>query len=215
VQLSFFESLGLEVKSHRGIIPQNTREEIHRTTQSLLPKERPENVVAALFLTHPSITAAFPAEGARMVGWVQTPLLCIQEQSLETNELCVVLLCGSGWVGVRGADTVGNTPYHAFLTLAEALQEQNPEMPTSARAIITTVTSDLENFSPQEALQKLRWNQCVSIHGFELNVSSIPKVLRVLVLMNTTNTARHVFLGETSQLRPDLLEKEREKRKEE
>jgi chorismate mutase len=207
LQLSFFTGLGLEVQAQEVLIAHNTREEIHRVTQALLPKTGPQGCIAALFFAHPSVTAAFPAEGARAVGWTTTPLLCAQDQRLPHLGLRVLLLRaprGAHWVGLRGANTVKTPPKNAFLTLVTAMQQQNPDLATPPQAIITTVTSDLEAFSPDEALQELRWGQCFSAHGFELNVPSIPKVLRVLMLLKTQEVARHVFLGETIQLRPDL-----------
>ena len=210
LQLSFFTNLGLGVQIQERLITQNTREEIHRATQSLLSQTKPADVVAALFFAHPTITAAFPAEGARAVGWGQTPLLCIQDQELPPSGLRIVLLrapAGTQWVGLRGANTAKTPTKEAFLALCTALLQQNPSLPTSARGMITTVTSDLEPFSPQESLRELGWSRCISSHGFELNVPSLPKVVRVFVLMETLEPARHVFLGETVQLRPDLLGK--------
>jgi chorismate mutase len=208
VQLSFFTSLGLKAQVREGLVAQNTREEIHRATRALLARERPNDAVAVLFLAHPSITAAFPAEGARAVGWTRTPLLCAQDALLPPFGLRVVLLQAPPdvhWVGLRGANPVETPPKDAFLSLIAAMRQQNPSLATPPQAIITTVTSDLEAFSPTEALQELQWGQCFLMNGFELNVSSIPKVMRVLVLLKTTESARHVFLGETIRLRPDLL----------
>lgn len=207
MQLSFFTGLGLEVHAQEGLLAHNTREEIHRTTQALLRSTQPNDAVAALFFAHPSVTAAFPAEGARAVGWTETPLLCAQDALLPYFGLRVVLLrapLGAPWVGLRGATPVKTPPKDAFLSLITAMQQQNPGLATAPQAIITTVTSDLEAFSPHEALRELSWGQGLSVDGFELNVPSIPKVMRVLILLKTTERARHVFLGETIRLRPDL-----------
>ncbi len=43
------------------------------------PGLQPEDLVSALFTVTPDLTAAFPAQAARDLGWQDVPLLCAQE----------------------------------------------------------------------------------------------------------------------------------------
>lgn len=64
----------------------NTPEAILQATKVLLknilrlnPALNPVDIASAIFTLTPDLDAAFPALGARQMGWVDVPLLCYQE----------------------------------------------------------------------------------------------------------------------------------------
>ena len=63
----------------------NSRESILTTTRELLQAMQsqnavePEDLAAVLFTLTDDLDAAFPAEAARQLGWVDVPLMCFQE----------------------------------------------------------------------------------------------------------------------------------------
>lgn len=75
------------VRGIRGAITvkENSAEEIYRATQELLQELARANqfdrqdVISALFTVTPDLNAAFPATGAREIGWVDVPMMCGQE----------------------------------------------------------------------------------------------------------------------------------------
>ncbi|MFQ6101170.1 MAG: chorismate mutase [Anaerolineae bacterium] len=44
-----------------------------------------EDVVSVIFTVTPDLDAACPAQAAREMGWVNTPLLCMQEMAVESG----------------------------------------------------------------------------------------------------------------------------------
>ena len=66
-------------------VPEDSREAILEASRRLLEALieandiEPEQVVAATFTATPDLTAAYPAEAARALGWTQAGLLCVQE----------------------------------------------------------------------------------------------------------------------------------------
>ena len=75
------------VRGIRGAITvdENTAEQIKKATQEmleLLVKENSlalEDISSALFTVTPDLNAAFPAAGARAIGWNTVPLMCCTE----------------------------------------------------------------------------------------------------------------------------------------
>ena len=54
---------------------------------------QPEEIASAIFTTTSDITAAFPAEAARQLGWTYVPLLCTREMEVPTGlESCIRVL---------------------------------------------------------------------------------------------------------------------------
>jgi len=70
-------------------VASNDRTEILEATRQLLERIvaenrlRGEEIVSVLFSTTADLDAAPPAEAARGMGWVQTPLLCVQEMAVR------------------------------------------------------------------------------------------------------------------------------------
>ncbi len=78
----------MSVRGLRGAISVtgNTSEQIIAATRELLTEllransiEGFEDIVSAIFTTTPDLTAAFPAEAARVLGMQHVPLLCASE----------------------------------------------------------------------------------------------------------------------------------------
>jgi len=69
-------------------VSENTKEAIVAASKSLLQKLVEANeveisdIACVLFTTTPDLNAAFPAAGARELGWTQVPLLCGHEMSV-------------------------------------------------------------------------------------------------------------------------------------
>ncbi len=66
-------------------VDKNSRESILTTTRDLLQEMQSCNAIqsedlsAVLFTLTDDLDAAFPAEAARQLGWVDVPLMCFQE----------------------------------------------------------------------------------------------------------------------------------------
>jgi chorismate mutase len=66
-------------------VPGNSETEILRATRALLEKMIEENevpvdaIAGAIFTATPDLNAVHPAQAARDLGWIQTPLLCAQD----------------------------------------------------------------------------------------------------------------------------------------
>lgn len=114
--------------------------------------------------------------------------------------------------GIRGAVQVeANTP-EAILDAAQRLLREmvraNGVEPDDVAAVIFTCTSDLNAAFPAEAARALGWDRVPLLCSREMEVpGSMGRVLRVLMLVNTTMTQEevvHVYLGEAERLRPDL-----------
>ena len=115
--------------------------------------------------------------------------------------------------GIRGANTVPeNTPeaiLQATRELLLALRRANPRLATEdIAAVFFTLTPDLNAAYPAYAARQLGWTQVPLLSAQEIPVpDGMPRVVRVLVLWNTEvpqHEVRHVYLGETTRLRPDL-----------
>jgi chorismate mutase len=114
--------------------------------------------------------------------------------------------------GIRGAVQVqANTP-DAILDGARRLLTEmvraNGVEPDEVAAVVFTCTSDLDATFPAEAARSLGWDRVPLLCAQEIDVpGAMPRVLRVLMLVNTTLTQDevvHVYLGEAERLRPDL-----------
>ncbi|WP_371371464.1 chorismate mutase [Sporomusa aerivorans] len=77
----------------------NNREEIYERVAELLAaiiqenKMSIEDIGAAIFSSTPDLTAAFPAAGARRLGWTEVPLFGTQEiECPDALPLCIRVL---------------------------------------------------------------------------------------------------------------------------
>ena len=80
-------------------VSENTKEAIVAASKTLLQKLVEANdvetsdITCILFTTTPDLSAAFPAAGARELGWMQVPLLCGHEMNVpESLPSCLRIL---------------------------------------------------------------------------------------------------------------------------
>jgi len=92
-------------------VSHNTRESIIAATRELLEEIVAKNglsideVASVIFTATPDLDSAHPAHAARELGWVNTPLLCVQEMSVVGGlSRCVRVLIL--WNSERRADQV-------------------------------------------------------------------------------------------------------------
>lgn len=104
-------------------VSHNTRELIVAATRQLLEEIVAKNdisiddVASVIFTATPDLDAAHPAHAARELGWIDTPLLCLQEMSVTGGlPRCVRVLIL--WNGEQRADQVR----HVYLGQARRLR---------------------------------------------------------------------------------------------
>lgn len=78
----------MPVRGVRGatVIPQDEPEVIRQAARELLqamqaanPSMHSDDLASAIFTMTADLSAAFPAEAARVLGWERVPLMCMQE----------------------------------------------------------------------------------------------------------------------------------------
>jgi chorismate mutase len=118
--------------------------------------------------------------------------------------------------GVRGAvQATGNNPEEIWLAtskLLEAILKANPNLePGDIASAFFTVTEDLTATYPAYAARTIGWDQVPMLCAREVSVpGGMERVIRVLLHWNTPlpqTEIRHVYLGKTARLRPDLAGK--------
>jgi chorismate mutase len=111
--------------------------------------------------------------------------------------------------GIRGAITVAaNTREDILAATQELLRrmiEANGVEADEVASVLFTTTPDLDAEFPAVAARRLGWSEVALLCGHEMNVSgSLPKCLRILMLVNTERRAEeivHVYLKEARNLR--------------
>ena len=114
--------------------------------------------------------------------------------------------------GIRGAVTVDeNTPEAILEGTARLLKEmlaQNPVEVDEIATIFFSVTRDLDQEFPAKAARKIGLSFTPLLCMNEIPVpTDLERCIRILILHNTDTPQqdiRHVYLGETQKLRPDL-----------
>lgn len=115
--------------------------------------------------------------------------------------------------GIRGAVNISADEPEAVLRatgeLLEAILRANPKLhPDDLASVLFTATHDLRSVYPAQAAREMGWSRVPLLCFQEIPVpGGLPRVIRVLALWNTDlpqEAIRHVYLGETASLRPDL-----------
>jgi len=115
--------------------------------------------------------------------------------------------------GLRGATTANQNEQTAILDatqeLLEAILQANPDLRAEDLACaVFTLTVDLNAAYPAEAARRLGWTSVPMLCAQEIPVpGSLPACIRVLLQWNTDlpqQAIRHVYLGKSARLRPDL-----------
>ena len=118
--------------------------------------------------------------------------------------------------GIRGANRISENTREAILSatreVLQAMLSANAVNTEDIAAIYFTLTPDLNAAFPAEAARQLGMTRVPLLCMQEIGVpGSMSRVVRVLMLVNTTlgqSKIKHVFLGDTQQLRDDLQEEE-------
>lgn len=105
------------------IASENTPAAILEATRELLAEMAAENQIeasdlaSAIFTATPDLSAAYPAEAARQLGWSETPLLCMQDMLVPGSlERCIRVLLH--WNTERPAGAI----VHIYRNGAEVLR---------------------------------------------------------------------------------------------
>ena len=118
--------------------------------------------------------------------------------------------------GIRGAITADNNTKEEILAATKALLsamiQANEIKAEDVAAAIFTTSTDLNAQFPAAAARQLGWTNLALLCGHEMNVpDSLPKCIRILVLVNTEKRAEeivHIYLKGARSLRPDLAQRE-------
>jgi chorismate mutase len=114
--------------------------------------------------------------------------------------------------GVRGANTVRDNTRESILEatreLLEVLVRENEIRTEDIVSVFFTLTPDLNAEFPAFAARDMGWTRVPLLCAAEISVpGSMPRCLRILMHVQTSRSGdeiRHVYLGETALLRPDL-----------
>jgi chorismate mutase len=114
--------------------------------------------------------------------------------------------------GIRGAITVDADDPRAIVAatkrLLTAMIEQNEVELEDIASVLFSLTPDLRAVFPALGAREMGWVHVPMLHFTEIDVpGSLPRVIRVLMHVNTTRTQQeieHVYLDGARVLRPDL-----------
>ena len=113
------------IKGIRGAttVEENNEEQIYYATQELLNELVKANqlnlddIASALFTCTPDLNAAFPATGARFIGWNEVPMVCAQEIPVPTAlPKCIRVLLHVN------CETLNQEFHHIYLHRATSLR---------------------------------------------------------------------------------------------
>lgn len=115
--------------------------------------------------------------------------------------------------GIRGAVNISADEAHELIQATQgllgAILDANPTLqPEDLASVLFSATSDLRSAYPAQAARAMGWTHVPLLCFQEMSVvDSLPRVIRVLLHWNTDlpqESVAHIYLGETSDLRPDL-----------
>ena len=111
--------------------------------------------------------------------------------------------------GIRGATQVAENSVQAIqdavVELCRELTRRNDLAPSDIVWAIFTVTHDLDADFPARAARLQGWNDVPMICSQEIPVpGSMPRVIRVLLHVDSAGPRHHVYLRGAQGLRPDL-----------
>ena len=107
-------AIGVEANTHDAIVSA-TRELLKCIV--VANRLSVEDVASAIFTATTDLDAAYPAQAARAMGWVNTPLLCMQEMAVQGSlRRCIRVLMH--WNTDKSVDEI----QHVFLGKAQKLR---------------------------------------------------------------------------------------------
>ncbi len=115
--------------------------------------------------------------------------------------------------GIRGANSVRENTreaiHEATRELIKAVMKENDIDVENIASIFLTATPDLNADFPAYAVRKLGFTSVPLLCATEIDVPGAMKsLIRLLIHVNTDlsqDEIRHVYLGGTAKLRPDLI----------
>lgn len=116
--------------------------------------------------------------------------------------------------GIRGAATVEQNDAaqikEVTIEMISDIVKQNDIHPSDISCVFITVTQDLDQAFPAQAIRQLPgWELVPQMCALEVPVKgALEKCVRLMVLVNTEKSQaeiRHVYLGRAISLRPDLV----------
>ncbi len=115
--------------------------------------------------------------------------------------------------GIRGAITVHADDPEAIFAVTQrlliAMIDENEVDIDDIASVLFSVTPDLRAAFPAIGARAMGWVHVPMLHFTEIDVAgSLPRVIRVLMHVNTARTQRqveHVYLDGARVLRPDLV----------
>jgi len=118
--------------------------------------------------------------------------------------------------GIRGAIRAGEnnreSVHAATRELIDAMIKANNLKPEDILSAFFTATPDLNADFPAYATRELGWKHVPMLCAQEINVpGAMTRVIRILFHVNVDmppEQIKHVYLGDTKMLRPDLAEGE-------
>ncbi len=111
--------------------------------------------------------------------------------------------------GIRGATQIAANTVEAMedavIELCRELERRNAIRPAEIVWAIFTVTHDVDADFPARAARVAGWNAVPMICSREIPVpGSMPRVVRVLLHVDSDGPREHVYLRGAQALRPDL-----------
>jgi chorismate mutase len=111
--------------------------------------------------------------------------------------------------GLRGATQISANTVQAMedavVELVRELETRNGIAPADITWAIFTVTHDIDADFPARAARVAGWSQVPMICSQEIPVpGSMPRVVRVLLHVDSDGPRNHVYLRGAQALRPDL-----------
>ncbi len=115
--------------------------------------------------------------------------------------------------GIRGATSVRENSAAAIAAATKqlllAMMDKNGVDTRDIASVLFTMTKDINAAFPATAAREIPgWDMVPMLCSVEVDVpGGLEKCIRVLMLVNTSKTQdeiKHVYLGETAGLRPDL-----------
>jgi chorismate mutase len=114
--------------------------------------------------------------------------------------------------GIRGATQIAENTVPAIedavVELCREIERRNEIDPSDVVWAIFTVTRDLDADFPARAARVAGWDEVPMICSQEIPVpGSMPRVVRVLIHVDSDGPREHVYLRGAEALRPDLHRK--------
>lgn len=121
-------------------------------------------------------------------------------------------------IAIRGAVRVRRNDREAIYGetrgLLEEIQRLNEVASSSIVSALFTMTPDLNADFPAYAARSMGWTEVPMLGAVETAVpGALDRVVRVMLLVDVPGPARHVYLGETAAMRPDLAGVDSESRR--